>query len=196
MKKIIAFVLCTLILTAMLVPAVSAEYSEERIYFDDGSYLEYSDKLIHIPPVPPSGDGDFSDTMGDGEEVEENQSSSLSSFLSRLVKWIKDIVARLSRTKTVKKTKYANYYASNGKPLWSVYLTAEFSYNGKKALCTSSSISCVIVDKDWKLVYSSNSEQENTAVGNFVVKQYKLGVPLKEIEKTLTLTCDKNGNVK
>lgn len=190
MKKIIAFVLCALMLTAMLVPAASAEYSEETIYFDDGSYLEVSDKLIHIPP---SGDEDYEDTVG---ESEENQSTGISSFLSRLVKWFKDIIARLSRTKTVTKTKYANYYSSKGESLWSVYLTAEFSYNGKKAVCNNSSINFMSVDHDWKEVYLSGYEQDNTAVGSYVVKQYKLGVPLKEIEGTLTLTCDKNGNVK
>ncbi|MBQ7296034.1 MAG: hypothetical protein IJW86_10795 [Clostridia bacterium] len=194
MKKIIAFVLCALMLTAMFVPAAAAEYSEETIYFDDGSYLEFSDKII---PIKPSGSsGDFNETVGDEAESDESQSSSISSFLSRLVEWFKDIITRLSRTKTVTKTKYANYYSSKGEALWSVYLTAEFKYNGRKAVCTSSSISFRIIDSDWKLIYSSRSEQDNTAVGNFVVKQYKLGVPLKEVEGTLTLTCDKNGNVK
>lgn len=191
MKKIIAFVLCALMLTAMLVPAASAEYSEETIYFDDGSYLEVSERLIHIPP---SDDNDFSDIIGD-EESEENQSGSLPSFLSRIIRWFKEIFARLSRTKTVTKTKYANYYSSKGESLWSVYLTAEFSYNGKKAVCNDSSINFMSVDHDWKEVYLTGYEQDNTAVGSYVVKQYKLGVPLKEIEGTLTLTCDKNGNV-
>ncbi len=193
MKKIIAFVLCSLMLTVCFVPAVSAEYSEETIYFDDGSYLEVSEKVIHIPP---SGGGDFDDTMGSEDESEENQSSSLSSFLGRIVKWFKDIIVRLSRTKTVKKTKYANYYSSEGESLWSVYLTAEFTYNGKKAVCTDSSIACTIVDRDWKMLASSSREQDNTAVGNYIMKQRKMGVSLKEIEGTLSLTCDKNGNVK
>ncbi len=192
MKKILALVLCALMLTVCFVPAASAEYSEETVYFDDGSYLEVSERLIHIPP---SDDNDFSDIIGD-EESEENQSGSLPSFLSRIIRWFKEIFARLSHTKTVSKTKYANYYSSKGESLWSVYLTAEFSYNGRKAVCTDSSISCTIIDRDWKMLSSSSREEENTAVGSYIMKQYKLGVPLKEIEGALTLTCDKNGNVK
>lgn len=191
MKKIIALVVCALMLTVCFAPAASAEYSEETVYFDDGSYLEVSERLIHIPP---SDDDDFSDITGD-EEIEENQSSSLPSFLRRIVSWFKDIIARLSRTKTVSKTKYANYYSSKGESLWSVYLTAEFAYNGRKAVCTDSSIACTIVDRDWKMLSSSCREEGNTAMGSYIMKQYKLGVPLKEIEGTLTLTCDKNGNV-
>lgn len=194
MKKLICFVLCTLLLTAMFVPAVSAEYEEERVYFDDGSYIEFSDKIIPIPPsgfedaVGPEGDEDY------GESVES--AGSAHSLISRIIKWLKSIIKKIKNNKTVTKTKYANYYSSEGEPLWSVYLTAEFTYNGRKAVCTSSSVHHTTIDHDWKLIYSSHSEDGNTAVGNFVMKQYKLGVPLKEIEKTLTLVCDKNGNVK
>ena len=189
MKRIIAALLCALMLALSFVPAVSAEYSEETLYFEDGSYLEVSENIIYTPP---SG-GDFDDIIGDEDASEE---SSFSSFFSRLVRWIKDIIKSLSRTKTVTKTKYANYYSSKGEALWSVYLTAEFSYNGRSAVCNDSRIAYRIVDKDWKMLASSSYEQDNIAVGSYIMKQRKLGVPLKEIEGELTLTCDKNGNVK
>lgn len=190
MKRIIAVVLCALMLTACFVPAASAEYSEKTVYFEDGSYLEVSENKIYTPP----SDGAFNETIGDDEDASEE--SSFSSFFSRIVSWLKGIIKSLSRTKTVTKTKYANYYSSKGEALWSVCLTADFSYNGRSAVCNSSSISYTIVDKDWTMLACSSYEQDNIAAANYLMKQRKLGVPLKEIEGELTLTCDKNGNVK
>ncbi len=33
------------------------------------------------------------------------------------------------------------------------------------------------------------------ATGSFTFKYYVLGIPVKTVNKTLTLTCDKNGNI-
>ncbi len=175
MKKLICFVLCSLLILNFFVPAASAEYENEKTYFDDGSYLEISETGY--------------------EEIKEDLTP-LPSFINRIVKWLKGIIDKLKGNKFVTKSKYANYYSSDGEMLWSVQLKAEFTYNGKKAVCNESEISYMIYDHDWQLLGSSHSEKDNTAQGSFVMKQYKLGVPLKEIEKTLTLTCDKNGNVK
>ncbi len=175
MKKLICFVLCSLLIFGCFVPAASAEYENEKTYFDDGSYLEISET---------------------GYEETEEDAAPIPSLISRIIKWLKGIIDKLKGNKFVTKSKYATYYSSEGEILWSVHLKAEFTYNGKKAVCDKSEINAMIYDLDWRLLESSHSEKDNTAQGSFVMKQYKLGVPLKEIEKTLTLTCDKNGNVK
>ncbi len=172
MKKLICFILCILLLGTVCAPAVSAAEDRETEIFDDGSYLVI--------------------TSGPFVDAEE----SFISFLSRIINWFKNIFRLLQGIQTAKETKYANYYSSDGRLLWSVHLTGEFTYNGKSSICTGSNITSKIYDPDWELLSSSHSERDNTATGSFVVKQYKLGVPLKEIERTLTLTCDKDGNIK
>ena len=190
MKKIIAFVLCSLLLTAMVVPAVSAEYSQGTEYFDDGSY-------IVVTYVKPNVESDNDDIEGEWEDIFAEEESESTSFFNRLIKWFKDIFSKLfAKQSVVTKTKYCNYFDSNGKLLWSVCLKGTFSYNHRKALCVSSDITYEIRDSDWKMISYDSSEENNTAKGEFSIRQYKLGVPLKLIEKELTLTCDKDGNVK
>lgn len=188
MKKVISLVLCALLVVLTLTP-VSAAYTEtEKQYFEDGSYITVGYD---------ESDGDF------GEITEDAESGSLS-FFERIISIFKKIIAYLfgketeeeTKPKTVSKTKYARYYDTNDNLLWTVYLTAEFSYDGESAECTKVSVSQSIKDSDWKLISSDCEKSGNRATGDFTVRQYKLGVPLKTIEKTLTLTCDKDGNVK
>lgn len=191
MKKLLSFVLCGLLAVLTLAP-VSAAYTEtEKQYFEDGSY-------ITVGFGYDEGDGD----LAEGSEDTQPESGSLS-FIERIISIFKKIIAYLfgketegTAPKTVSKTKYARYYDTNDNLLWSVYLTAEFSYDGENSSCTKVSVSADIKDSDWKLISSDCEKSGNKATGNFTVRQYKLGVPLKTIEKTLTLTCDKDGNVK
>lgn len=163
------------------VPTATAltEVETENQYFEDGSYI----------------------TVG-FEDAEHESTNNNFSFITQLINLLKKIIAYLtgkevqSQTKTVSKTKYAGYYDAKGNLLWSVYLTAEFSYNVEKAECTEASVSYNIIDSDRKLISSDCSKNNATATGTFLIRQYKLGVPLKSIEKILTLTCDTSGNVK
>ncbi len=174
MKKFISLLLCVLLLTGTAAPFASNAQYDETIYLDDGSYLKFSVK--------------------DAYSIEQESASM--SFIEKIIEWIKAIFSLFKKEKTVSKAKYTEYYSSNGELLWKVYLKAAFTYDGKTAVCTSSNIYYEIYDRDWSLESSSAKKIENTATGTFTVKQHKLGVPLKEISKTLTLTCDKNGNVK
>ena len=191
MKKLICLVLCTLLLTSAFVPAVSAEYKEERIDFDDGSYLIFTDEPI---PVPPSGPDD---TVGSEDDYQDSaeESAQGTNFLTRVLNWIKRIIKLLTKQKNIKKIRYCYYYDANGTLLWDVHLSGEFVYNGKGSTCVKSEITYIIRDSDWKMISCSSTEDGNTAKGEFAIRQYKLGVPLKLIEKTLTITCDKDGNI-
>ncbi len=152
-----------------------------------------SDELIGNDSPNDGYEGD--DTVGD-EGAPGNEEDGIAGFLERIVKLIRRIIALLKRNKTVTETKYASYFSSDGELLWTASLTAEFSYNGKSSVCDSADTRCMICDSDWTLVSKDCSKSGNNASAAFKVKQYKLGVPLKTIEKTITLTCDKDGNIK
>ena len=196
MKKTVSLLLCIMFTLFSLVPAVrgisSAEESKE--FFDDGSYV-----------VTGFNDDETVDSDLDAEESTE------SSFIQKLIDLLKRILRfffgekveskdekenNTVKPRTVSKTKYAKYYDSHDKLLWSVYLTGYFRYDGEKAECTDVSVYYDIKDSDWNLISAEGSKQENTATGRFIIRQYKLGVPLKLIEKELTLICDRNGYVK
>lgn len=188
MKKIVAFLLSTLLIFTALYPAVSATSVESDIErFEDGSYLT----VTYISPPADTNDEDYWENTDDA--IEEDSPS----VLTKLIRWLRDFFKKLfAKQSTVIKVKYCNYFDSNGKCLWSVKLSGTFSYNHREAICISSNITCDIRDSDWKLISSNHSEDGNSAKGAFAIRQYKLGVPLKLIKKELTLTCDKNGNVK
>ncbi len=176
MKRLICLILCGLIFVGAFLPTVAAASVQEgdRIIYEDGSYLEITD--THF--------------------IDMSDEESTFSFIERILELFRAIINMLKGVKIVTETKYASYYSSNGDLLWCVCLEGEFTYNGKKAVCSSSNLSWEIFDSDWRMLSSSHSEQDNVATGSFVMKQYKLGVPLKEIERTMTLTCDEKGNVK
>lgn len=180
MKKIISLLLCAVLLLVPLAPcAVAADEAGSVLKTDEG--------------IERFEDGSFL-VIGILEETEQTFSPS---FLLKLLNLMKKLIALLfpNRPMTTSKSKIAVYYDANGKELWCVSLNAEFSYNGKTVSCTDADISYTIKDSDWKLVSSSCSKSQATATGCFAFRQYKLGVPLKLIEKTLTLTCDVNGKV-
>lgn len=192
MKKLIAILLCCLVISLAVYPAVSATSVESDVErFDDGSYIT----VTYVRPpneIKPPADDDSDGYWEDTDHAEEAVST-----VTKIIRWLKNFLERLfARQKTTTKTKYCNYFDSNGKLLWSVSLKATFTYNHRKAVCVSSEITCEIRDSDWKLISSEHSEDGNSAKGTFAVRQYKLGVPLKLIERTLTLSCDKEGNVK
>lgn len=96
-------------------------------------------------------------------------------------------------TSTTSKTKYSSYYNSNGDIEWRVSLTGTFTYTGSSSICTKATKSYNIYNDNWKVTSSSASKSSNKATGNFTVKKYVLGIPVKTVNKTLTITCSKTG---
>ena len=187
MKKITAIILSCLFLVTAMYPAVSATSVDSYIeHFDDGSYLTVT---YYKPSEVTSPDG--------WEDTDATEESDAVSFFGRIIKFFRNLLNKLfAKQETITKTKYCNYFDSDGKLLWSVQLKGTFTYNHRTSVCVSSEITDIIMDSDWKLQSKKSIEEGNSAKGSFAVRQYKLGVPLKLIEKELTLTCDKNGNVK
>lgn len=184
MKKLVSLLLAALMLLSV-VPAASAVTAEDNLYFEDGSCI-----------LTGYGSPDPWESLG-GEE--ESDSADIFSFLRRIVKFLTEFFEKLfgkeSKVQTASKTKYAAYYDSKGNLLWTVYLSADFSFDGEKAECTEVNTFYEIKDSDWSVLSSDCEKTDNTATGTFVVKQHKLGVSLKEIERVLRLTCDEKGNI-
>ena len=138
--------------------------------------------------------GDYIET-GITDSAAGTHNEDTMSMITRLLRLLRELVQMLTGTKTVEKVKYVNYYDKNGVLLWSVSLQARFSYSKSKVKCESASLSYEILDSDWSLISAKASKNGARATGAFSVRQTKLGVPLKLIERTVTLTCDTDGNV-
>ncbi len=171
MKKILSVLLCVVFIILMAFPVFSAvSQTESKEYLEDGSYFDIV----------------ISDSIK--EESEGGIFAKIIAFFRQLINFIKG-------QKTVSKTKYINYYSSDGSLLWTAMLTGEFVYTKYSAVCTLARFDMDIYDSDWKKQDSGCKNEGDTAFAQFSVKQYKLLVPLKTIEKTMTLVCDTSGNV-
>lgn len=98
---------------------------------------------------------------------------------------------RSVKTKTIT----AKHYNDSNNLEWTASLTGTFSYNGTTASCTNVSKSTTIYASAWKCTSSSCSRSGATATGNFTFKKYTLGIPTQTINETISMTCDKNGNI-
>ncbi len=189
MKRTFAVLLCVLMLASCLaVCALAAE--TDREYLDDGSYIIVSDEFIG------DGSADDGDSDASGEASPEDSGSKPVSFLKKIIELIKRIIAFLNNQKTVTETKYVSYFSSQGELLWTATVTADFTYNGKSAVCDSVRTGLMIYDSDWTALSKETSKSAGTATACFRLRQSKLGVPLKTIEKTVSISCDKDGNIK
>ena len=100
-----------------------------------------------------------------------------------------------SNRSSVTRSKFSTYYDNDNTALWMVELTATFSYNGTSATCTYVSTGHTIYDTSWQVTNAAASKSGNTATGDFTVKKYFLGIPIKTVNRTLTLTCSPTGVV-
>ncbi len=96
---------------------------------------------------------------------------------------------------TISKGKVSSLYDNDGTTLWTVKLTATFTYNGTTATCSSASTSYTIYDDVWKVKSATATKSGNKATGNFTVKKSFLGIPIATKDVTVTLTCSPNGTV-
>ena len=176
MKRFMTSVLCLILLFLLITPAVSAIQPENT----QTEVLENGDSLV-------SGIGDPLLTAAPEDTP--------AATLSNLIRFLKRLIFFFTGTKTVEKSKYLRYYDQNGVLLWEATLTAEFAYSSKQVQCEDARLSFVSLDWDWTLVSRQTVKTGDTALGTISVKQTKLGVPLQTITRTITLTCDSNGNV-
>ena len=177
MKKLFCWLLCAVLLCAAVMPAFASSVPEARETLEDGSYF------VTVLSDDPPAYHEITDEDG------------FFALINRMIAFLRQLIALLTGTRTVSKTKYVNYYDSGGTLLWTVSLTEEFAFNKQQATCTAASARHEVYDRDWSVVKTDVEKADDTATGTFSVRQTKLGVPLKTIDRTITLTCDPNGNV-
>lgn len=92
-------------------------------------------------------------------------------------------------------TKVYNYYSDDGTIEWKMTLKATFSYTGSTSSCTSvDNVAVNIYDSDWSMLSKSSSKSGNTATANVTMGKTQV-VGTYKVPVTLTLSCDKNGNL-
>lgn len=84
---------------------------------------------------------------------------------------------------------------ANGTVLWSVKVTANFSYNGTTATCTSSSVSTTINNSAWKISNKYSTRCANYGTVTATGQEYINNKLVKSVTKTVKLTCSPTGTL-
>lgn len=92
-------------------------------------------------------------------------------------------------------SKTTTYKNASGEALWYVRVKADFTFNGSSSSCTSSSCSAESYSSSWKIISRDSSRSGNTAYAKSRAGQYMAGVLIGTKDRTVSLTCDKNGNL-
>ena len=112
---------------------------------------------------------------------------------SYMTETIYTIQSRASGTITGSKEK--NYYDESGSLDWKAVLTGTFGYTGSSAVCTASSCNVTIYDSAWYTISKSATKSSNSAFASVTMGYKVLGVTVNQVPVSITLTCDKNGNL-
>lgn len=104
-----------------------------------------------------------------------------------------ELTNRSSGTKSAHKSQY--YCDSNGNKLWSVTVSGTFTYTGSSSKCTKASVSTTVYNSDWKITNSTASHSGNSATATATAKKYYLSTIISTKPLSVTLSCDKNGNL-
>ena len=100
----------------------------------------------------------------------------------------------LSTASTVTKKKTTYCKNENGTVLWSVAITATFTYDGTTSKCTSYSHSTTCPSKAWEIKSASSSKNGNSATAKATATKFIDGTTT-DITRIVTITCSKNGTV-
>lgn len=101
------------------------------------------------------------------------------------------VSARAAQTKSGTKT--VSKKNASGQVVWSASLKGTFTYDGKKATCTASSVSVSIKNSTWKLSSKSAGKTGNKATGKVVMKQYYQNSVIDSVTQSITLSCSPSG---
>lgn len=131
-------------------------------------------------------------------DVQKNQNPTIEYFDdgSYIITTISDEPYSISTysSTTTTKSKISAYYSKSNSKLWDVKVTGTFTYGNGSAKCTRSTISSNSYNKNWKITNKSASKSNATASATATGNLYQDNIIVQSIVKTVTLTCDKNGN--
>lgn len=100
----------------------------------------------------------------------------------------------VARGTTTQNKNYKYYNASNVLE-WRIVLVASFTYDGTTSSCLAAGCNADVYTDNWTVISESESKSGNTAYGYATMGRISAGVVVDRPSYTLTLTCDKNGNV-
>lgn len=106
---------------------------------------------------------------------------------------ITQLETRATNTKNGYKT-YTFYDASDNIE-WKAKLSATFTYTGSTSTCTSANCTVTIYESKWYEISNSTTRSGATATTHLTMGKRFLGITTSKPEYTITLTCDKNGNL-
>lgn len=99
-------------------------------------------------------------------------------------------------TKSTKSgSKKSTYKDSSGRIIWTITVNGSFSYNGSSSTCTASSISTTCPNTNWKLVNKSARKSGSSAIASATAKKYVGSTCIKNIDRTVRLTCSRTGTL-
>lgn len=92
--------------------------------------------------------------------------------------------------------KTRTFYDSDDVIKWKFIVNGTFEVNsGVSSKCTKATPNTEIYNSNWKVISQSAWPSGNQAIGTATLKRYMLGIPVRTEEPTITLTCDKYGNL-
>lgn len=103
-------------------------------------------------------------------------------------------ISTYASTTSTTKSKISTYYSKSNSKLWDVKVTGTFTYGNGSAKCNSSTVSATSYNKNWKVTNKSASKSNVSASASATGNLYQDSIIVQSIVKTVTLTCDKNGN--
>ena len=110
--------------------------------------------------------------------------------------YFETIIVESNAKSTIKNaSKTATYKNASGEALWYAKVTANFYFDGSTSSCTSSSASAGTYVDGWKILEKSASRTGNTGSATVRAGIYLNGLYVSSITETVTLSCDKYGNL-
>lgn len=84
---------------------------------------------------------------------------------------------------------------SDGTLQWRITLRAHFTFDGSSSKCTSATSTTEVFQGNWSESSNNTSPNGNTAVANVTVVRKFLFFTVETQHVTLTIHCDRNGNL-
>lgn len=131
--------------------------------------------------------------VADATEERERQNTITFDDGSYIEIYVNDISVRGTNTKNGSKTYY--YYDASDNLEWQARLSASFTYDGTISNCTSASCTVTVYESKWYEISNYTNHSGNTATTFLTMGKKLLGVTVSKPEYTITLTCDKDGNL-
>ena len=89
------------------------------------------------------------------------------------------------------------YYQSDGSgnTICKATLTGSFTYNGTSSSCTGASCNVTIYNSSWSTKSVNAYTSGNSAIADVVIERKFLFITLETINFSITLSCDRYGNL-